>query len=1022
LYSGLASAGTSNYANARFLLMRYVNTKAPDPFPGARAMAWREIARCAHELGQAQNEREALEVAVDLEPDHDGESWLRLAELQLATPHGGYRLPETRWAKGMSLLPRRAADLLVRWREIGEQELKSLGIDLDAKQSDLVSERTWIPSPEASPYELYRLARLQIDDGDISRAQNSIKRLLDIVPDFGPGLDLALEVALKVGKQRDVIAALLERMRVLGPDEHSNQVLAGIQLDLLTPKDMLALMRASPERFGRLQIARTYFAHGDVDRALSTLEGLPEDSLGDDGRILAADLQLRMQRPVLALEMLEPLGARVLDSAAGQAAWVSAALGAGAFELLGRRMVELSVSGVPDKERWLALCDRMLQSGAVLPAKALLRRLDSKKETRGGDVVLGLASAALAQGDARELSKLLARAQAFDDDGQVAYLKLLERVREGRLTEIKAAVAALRASRYKPSRLESTLLDLVSDQTGKARKVIEGVLETEPRNTHWQLASALWAALSDEPWTAPAFFGREATAQTELFVHGAPPRAPQDAAADTGTGAAGGEPEPAAERDEGEPHDPRRAACLLLALQNPLGRAWAQVELRGAAPASYGDLWPKYSRALLAQSIGDGLSARNLLEEVVTVAPDFGPAWDLLDDLAIQRNDDAQALSELRLRRTQAMGEQNVSIAMQWYDRARVLQWKGDIDGALEAARAGATAAPESARIMAKLGELCAVRGEYGPAIAAYRSASSATPPAHDPEITHAFLRVLDEAERTSPPAITPADHMSELDKLAALEPDDPFVPVAMARLDLKLEPNNPSFAVARAYARLERFRLRHKAQSLESLAPGSAEEWVDFHLALDPERAEALLQSELELEPGALAPWLLLGRVYTNAGKTREAIEQFALAFGLAPQKSVVREYMRALAASEMSIEGVVTIMNRVTAADGRKAPDEEAKRLAARALYNMGAKGIGRAAALLEPTDEPRENAPSSIERIGLLRALVWCARGETKDLERARATLAEILPLAADPYLRTMLIALSGLVLVPSPAGAP
>jgi tetratricopeptide (TPR) repeat protein len=323
---------------------------------------------------------------------------------------------------------------------------------------------------------------------------------------------------------------------------------------------------------------------------------------------------------------------------------------------------------------------------------------------------------------------------------------------------------------------------------------------------------------------------------------------------------------------------------------------------------------------------------------------------------------------------------------------------------------------------MAKLGELLAIRGEYGQAITAYGAATAATSTGRDSLVTHAFLRVLEEAERTVPAAITPDEHMSELEKLAECEPDDPYIPIAMARMDVKLDPQNPSFAVARAYARLERFRLRHKSQSLESLAPGSTEEWVDFHLALDPDRTEALLQSELELEPGALAPWLLLGRLYITEGKTHEAIDQFALAFGLAPGKSVVREYTRARVWAELSVDAVSSTMRQVMEAEGQTTPDEELLGLAARALYNMGPSGIGRALALLEPTNAPRDNSPSSIERMGWIRALAWSARGEPDDLLQARRALREILPLVVDPYRKTMVLALAGMTGVPTPVNRP
>jgi tetratricopeptide (TPR) repeat protein len=401
--------------------------------------------------------------------------------------------------------------------------------------------------------------------------------------------------------------------------------------------------------------------------------------------------------------------------------------------------------------------------------------------------------------------------------------------------------------------------------------------------------------------------------------------------------------------------------------------------------------------------------------------PDFGPAWDLLEELAVARRDDARAISELRLRRTQAMGEQTISVGMQWLDKARLLRSKGDLAGALAAVRSAIAADPDSPKILAEQGSLLAALGEFGPAITAYRSACAAKSSDDPTSVRHAFLRVLDEAELTAPPSITRDEHMADLEKLANAAPDDPFIPIAMARLDARVDPQNPSFSVARAYARLERFRTRHKAQSLESLAPGSAEEWVDFELALDPARAEALLQDELELEPGAIAPWLLLGRVYRVEGKTREAMQQFALALGLAPRKSVMREFARARVWAELQPEGVASILRGVVDAEGLEKPDEELICLAARALFNMGPRGIVRAFTLLG-SDVVPDNSPSAIERIGLLRALIWSTRATADDLEQARKTLGEIAPLVADPYRKTVVTALTGIAEVAPAPNAP
>ena len=138
LYLGLAYIEQGLFGDGRQYLHYFCGTELPDPFPKARAVAWQYIARACRQLGEPILERTALQGLVDLAPELDPDAWLRLAELQMAAPHGGYREPEMRYAYGMSLSPERTSELLPRWYEIGVLELRSVGMDLAAVRASVL--------------------------------------------------------------------------------------------------------------------------------------------------------------------------------------------------------------------------------------------------------------------------------------------------------------------------------------------------------------------------------------------------------------------------------------------------------------------------------------------------------------------------------------------------------------------------------------------------------------------------------------------------------------------------------------------------------------------------------------------------------------------------------------------------------------------------------------------------------------------------------------------------------------------
>lgn len=976
-YIGLALIGQEAWEYGRFMLDKFlVGSDVPDPFPGARAHGWREMARAARALGSPEREREGLEAAIALEPSRRGEDWLRLAELQLASPHSGYRQPELRFAIGMSMLPHRTTELMPRWRQIGELSLRAAGVDLETLRAGLAQGKPAQASAEPGPFELYSLAELHKKAGDLHRAAEFADLLLRKVPGFVPGLDLALDVALEQGRQTVAAERLIERIRAVGLDERARTMLRQLPTERISPRALVTVIRADPERTGRLLVARELARTGQLQGALATLDRIGLEALGDEGRLLAAELWLELREPARALEMLEPVEPNLSKVDQALSTFVDVAVVAGARERIDKVVARIAANTVePDRAAWIALADRLASAGSPRAAEALLRKLDSRSKLRGGDLLVRLAAAALSRGDVEACERALERALAFDTRGGQELVTLCAALADGRADDVAPAALDLAGSGMLLVPVATAALDVLAGRRDAAGAAIDLQIARAPDRPLWQLCAGAHRLATEGGLheVAPAF-GKDGEAELSRFV--------AHAGAD-------------------------RVLGWLVAVSTPYGAGWVQTELAALDPAKAGVLWPGLLGAQIARSYKDPARERALLEALLAAHPDVRPAWDQLETLI---GDSPRALPErsaLRLRRNQALGEAAGSSAERWLDQALAHQLAGEPDLALRCARRAVEEDPDDARAHARLAELCERAGDYLVALESWRKACLAAPSSSSHVWTPRYLHAIDEALRASPPLWTRARCAEELEALRVRHPDDPRVVVAQARLDLGADELKPIFLVARAYARLDRFLEAHPDRTIEGLAPGALAEWVDFQLALDPARALAFVEKERDRAPGTLAPWILIGRVRAANGDHAGALEDLAIVQRLAPTGATLREYVAIRLRGDWQPEGVEALSNQIQRIEARDRPDAGLVRLVARAHFQIGPSGAQRACEVLETAWAEEHKEPSATLGIGRDYALALVARGRDEDLALARQVLDQVEPLAeSDPYLRDLL----------------
>lgn len=965
-YMGLGLARGGAHDGGRNFLRRFVGSASPDPVPGARAMAWRAIAQASRALNEPDVEREALQGAIELEPDFDGEMHLRIADLLMVAPHGGYRLPETRWAKGMSLLPQRTEELLPRWHEIGKRELSSIGFDPEVVRADLLRARLWQPQSDASPYELYRLAQIHHAAHDDARAKTHVDRLLEIVPGFVPALDLSLEIARGQSSRARLLRVVADRVAAGGRTDETTAILREIPIEELVPRDLLDLMRADPEYFGRIAVAQTLAGEGRPRTALALLETIDPAKFGDEARVLSARLNLEAGRPARALELLQPMGRGLVDGPESIELAVRAACWSGASVeargLLGLVALEKKLG----RARRMALADVALRAGEIAPARLVLRAVDGIPAARGGDLCTQIAIAAALAGEKDEVARALARAEAFETKGGLERATLAIAIHAGEIESWKdlAERAATRGPNLDP--LTGTALLVLRGRVDDARARIADALSSErPVDARWSvLARALPVEGAQERLEIDARLGGVAAREIDAFVAGFHPS-----------------------------RDPVAAAAWVAQSGTAEGLPLALHALRAR---SGGGLWSTWLLASLAQRVGDVHGARTGAQAVLAIAPDFRPAWDLREALEPELRTDPVAYGRFRGERLQALGAGAASTLEGRQDRARMLAAGGDHAGALEIANSGAGGDDAtSAELSAIAARSLIALGRPREAVERLTSALTAPVPPHDVRgAVGDLLAAVDAAEASSDP-LPRNETLRVLMKLAETYDDDPRLALALARMDLELDPRNPVLGVQRAIARLERYRALFAEAGLDASTPGAAAAWIDFLARLDPERALDLAAQELALRPGSLPTWIANARAHEAHGDRARAVDELRLAARISDRGDVSREILRVRSRSDMDATEITATVKTIQALEGRGEPDPALHLLAARSFLNLGPR---LTAQVVEHARAARSHPTATEAQRRAARALLAIAmlsRGNAAEQAEAASLLRDLRP---------------------------
>jgi tetratricopeptide (TPR) repeat protein len=989
-YLGLSKLARERVPEAQFWLDRYLKNNPVEPFPGAEAEGYRLIAR-AHRILGSGRETPSLRGAVALEPEGNGEDWLRLAQIQTFGSDANWRLATQRQMQAMALLPRRWQELFPYWREYGEQSLIVDALDTEGLQEELISQDQFLPTLTIGSYGLFRIAEHHRDDGLPRGVVTVCNELLRQHPGFIPALDLIVEAHLDLGQEPEAAERLTQRLELAGRDAASAVHLERMDTAAFSSFLQRRLVEGDPARSGRVVIARELQRSGDPAAARVALGLSPTQNMDREERLLLAQLNMDLDRPARAREVLA-LGQTMEDGAPAVMDLLAfrlelqALLAEGEGEAVEARVLDWLDSSSPETATALPFVDELIERGATLAAQHLLLSLDGAPETRGGEVLIRLALTYRILGSVDAARECVERAEAFLADGRPELMRVLDLVDRRDWRHLPSMVAEVRASTFQPTPVQDITLLLFEERFRETSDHLYALREAEPENEDWVFLSAALAVMTGSEASVPEGWGPSALEETLLALTG--PR--------------------------GLTRDPRELLALRLAMDVSGWEPWITGRLIATPTADAGVLWPTWFgvRALVAL---DRLpTAQQSLQILLRPRFGFPPAWDLAERLLLDEvgsREDAEMVT-MRRRRWSILGRSDADRTQEILDRVAALRDRDKLRAALELLEPVA----DDADPMEALPLLARLRGDTGnvaAAVEAWRRVMLLLSARGDEPLVAEFVRFLENVHEHLPAQLSREALNRELQGLARAFPTDPLPVVALARVDLGSGVADATrTSVARSLQRMEVFRRSTHHTPLEHLRPGVTDRWVRHLANLDTERAITALEEELDRLPGSVTLWRLLAELRRSSGDRQGALTGYRHLVMLS-HDALSAEAMAMLTAEAGQSAREVSQYLMVAKDDGGETGDDEtvprARREFILALNQINGlrpdweKPLSTLQALIK---DKRRVRGLDREEVALALALAHLRRGLDSDGPAAQRLLEALVRRTRDPY-RTDLI---------------
>ena len=315
--------------------------------------------------------------------------------------------------------------------------------------------------------------------------------------------------------------------------------------------------------------------------------------------------------------------------------------------------------------------------------------------------------------------------------------------------------------------------------------------------------------------------------------------------------------------------------AILLALEHEPWPAWAISRLRALPSSVASRAWPRFLEALALLRLGQSEEADALLAHLTRSAEGFPYAWLLREELARERGADPDSLEmiELRIGRAKAMGVEDLESS----ELPRLYAWAMRIArnprGAVRLLENGVEQFPDIPVLSIDLAQARVEVGDLPGALLEYDRILEDFSPAQTASVVPEYLELL---RRCSVEGLqTDEAWWARLEALETMHPAEPHVVLEVARRLVETAEDRWDQGVARARARLERFRDRTDHAPLEELRRGETARWVAFLARYLPEAALELADEELLRHPELIELWRARAEALQAVGRRREAVAE---------------------------------------------------------------------------------------------------------------------------------------------------
>ena len=925
-YVGLAQVALGNFEQGQMALRPFLANEPPEPFPGAIALGWRQLARCYREEGRTEEEAGALRMAAAKgrgRMQDEAELWLRLYEIG-STESGAKRAPRDlegilTWA--MCVAPERVDEIMPRWHELGRRNLEVERIDLREVFDEMVATQTYSPPSTAGSYELFELASLFAARGIHPGVIQCCNALLTYFPGFQPAEELMIESRLALGDKAGVLRVLQARMARMGPSSELVARMEALGPAVIGADQRLVLMRADPSGYARRNMLVYLEEHGELAQMVDGLLALPEDQLSDADRLRAAQLLVELGHGAEVGVVLDRLGPDTELQARAAGLRLRAALAVLDWDAFDLQLAGVMAAEDLDEPTLRDVLEELVALGEGRRALELATWLDGRPSTRSALVVLRGSQAARQLGERLAAEEGLVRADAAMTDGSPELGYLIDAVEGADWGRVPERVAALRATRFVPNDLSSVILDaLAEDFGGAAARLAEGAARM-PGEPAWALARAAVAELMALELDAKVLPGVSEAIdhQTVLAVRG----------------------------PQGHEHDPRQVLAVLLALEHPNWRGWALSVCEARDEPDSAALWYGFLAAREWMRRGRPGRAREHAEELTAGWPEFAAAWDLLESADLAELERLQGApldppfdqpSLVRWRQREVLGAMPGDPAIEHWMAGLEAERNGDLEVARSAVSRAVDLAPADVRFRLTMARLYARSEDWAPALLAMDVAISRADADTRLLVAERALELHRWILDDPPGAAVLADVARQRENLEQRFATDPLVTVDRARTDLMSWTTQAERGLSRALKRMERLRKRTDKRPLESLRPGATRMWFEFLLELDPSAALRFVGEELRLRPEWPDLWRMLAEANERNVSRTSALDLRRFLQASLPSAVDARALVRLLAMGGGDAQAFEEAVTATLVQEDLPEPDDDLRLQAARFLLESG------------------------------------------------------------------------------------